>query len=616
MKNKILVFLISILLLFSCATKANIEQNAKVVEFNYIRSGDVIKGEEKNQDEITIAVAATSDVHGRIYAWEYATDALDNDAGYSMTYPILKELREEYPNALVIDIGDTVQDNSAELFNDLDIHPMVEAMNKMKYDVWVLGNHEFNFNLEFLQRNIEAFKGRVITNNIKYASDGRNYVLPYQIFVIDGVRVAVIGAVAPHIPLWEASSPEHYQGLNFTHPVKEMKRTIKELEGKYDVVIAALHASREGQYDNEGNGGAFNLAKEIPELDLVVAGHEHANYVTDIDGTWVMEPGRYGSHVSIGEIHLKKEDGKWKVSKVDAKNISTKENKEVSDEILDEFKWVHEKSRENANTVIGEVVEDFMPKGADYITFEKNVTTMPRAQIEDTAIMDLINNVQLKYANADISSAAMFTPNQNLFKGPFKNKDVAFIYKYNNTLMGVNISGENLLKYMEWSASYYNTYERDDVTISFNQDKRMYNYDMFQGLDYDIDLTKEAGNRIKNVKIKGEPLDPQKIYKLAINNYRYGTLEKLNLITKDDIYYDSYEEDQLNSELRALIIKYVKEVFKSKLSPIVDNNWKIINLGPYFNDKATLDKIRSGELKIMRSEDGRTPNIKSIKINE
>ena len=452
-----LMLILVLSLLLSCTTKNTVEtQKATAQEFDYVRDGEVVKGEASDADELTIAIAATSDVHGRIYPYEYAIDSADNDAGFSMTYPFVKKVREEYPNALVIDVGDTVQDNSAELFNDMDIHPMVECMNVMEYDVWIPGNHEFNFGLPFLERNLEAFDGRVVCANIKNVADGSHYVLPYQIYNIEGVKVAVIGGVAPHVPQWEASAPEHFQGLDFVSPLQATKDAVDEIGDSADVIVAAMHISRNGQYEEENLSGVYQLAEQIPELDLIIAGHEHATYCENVNDTFVMEPGRYGNKVAFSTINLKKVDGSWTIDGVKAENLETK-GSDPSQEVLDEFKWVHDKSIKDANTVIGEITEDFLVEGVDYITGDSHVTTMPRTQIEDTAVIDLINTVQKKYADAEVSSAALFKFDSTLNKGDFKKKDVAFIYKYNNTLMGVNISGENLLDYMEWSVSYYNT---------------------------------------------------------------------------------------------------------------------------------------------------------------
>ncbi|WP_407536262.1 5'-nucleotidase C-terminal domain-containing protein [Cetobacterium somerae] len=182
--------------------------------------------------------------------------------------------------------------------------------------------------------------------------------------------------------------------------------------------------------------------------------------------------------------------------------------------------------------------------------------------------------------------------------------------------MGVNMTGENLLKYMEWSMNYYNQTEPGDVTISFNPKVRGYNYDMFDGVNYKVDISKPAGERIVDATINGQPIDPNKTYKVAVNNYRFGTLMNLGLVTDKDKYYDSYEELQDGGRIRDLIVRYVQENLKGELNPKVDNNWSIIGFEENVPGKdAVIEKIRTGEIKVPMSEDGRTLNVQSININ-
>ena len=570
----------------------------------------IIKKGIEGKNEVIIGIAATTDVHGRIYPYEYAIGEEDESVGFTKTNSVVKELRKTNPNLLLIDIGDTVQDNNAELFNDLEIHPMVKALNIMKYDAWILGNHEFNFKKEFIEKNIRKFKGAVISANILNEDDGSNFVLPYQIFDIEGVRVAVIGVLPPHVPKWEASSPENFKGLKFENPLVSIERTVKEIEGKYDVLVGAFHLDRKNTQDS---AGILEIVKKVPKFDIVFAGHEHARYVLDMEGVPIISPGSYGWGVSFGKLKLKKINDKWKIEYVEAKNIETK-NYKADEELKEQFKDVHEESLKDSNQVIGEVAESFI-SNVDNITGKNKVTTLPTSQIQDNAVIELINEVQKFYAKADVSAAAIFDPNSNLKKGIFKKKDVAFIYKYTNTLVGVNMTGENLLKYMEWSVGYYNKITPGDVTISFNKDVRGYNYDMFDGIQYDVDISMEPGKRIKNVTINGKKLEKTKNYKVAVNNYRLGTLQTLKLINLEDKYYDSYEIYQDGGRIRELIIKYVKEELKGKLVPKIDNNWKIIGKEKNIpRREEVIEKIRNGEIIIQKSEDGRTLNIESINI--
>ena len=460
--------------------------------------------------ERVITILQTSDLHGRIYAYDYATDSPDSDAGLAKISSLIKRERELFPDAILIDCGGTIQDNSASLFHDLPLHPMIEVLNELDYDVWTLGNHEFNFGLDIVEKNIAGFNGTVVAANIYKEGSEERYVEGWTIFDIDGIRVAVIGMIPPFVPVWEASTPSHFKGLEFRPVIEETQKALDELEGKYDVLICAYHIGPDGEH---GYDGVREVAEAFPQFDAILAGHAHATVNEEVNGVRIIEPSKYGWALAKVQVKLDKEDGKWVVKEVTGENLETKPVDE-DPVILEEYKYVHETSEEEANKVVGKITGDFI-ESPDYITGKAEISTMPTAQIEDTAVIDLINEVQQYFANSDVSSAALFNFGSNLLEGDFKKKDVAFIYKYDNTLMGVNITGENLLKYMEWSANYYNTCKDGDVTISFNPDVRGYNYDMFSGMTYEIDLSEPSGSRIKNVMIAGKPLDPEEVYKEA-----------------------------------------------------------------------------------------------------
>lgn len=558
----------------------------------------------------TITILGTSDLHGRIYPWEYATASADDDAGFALVQTIVKQEKQKNPNVILIDNGDTLQDNMAEIFNNDPVHPMMEALNYMGYDVWELGNHEFNFGLDFLNKNIAAFKGATLAANI-YKEDGTRFVNGYKIIEKDGVRVAIVGLITPHIPLWEAATPEHFKGLTFTDPVEEAKKVVKELEGKYDVLIGTFHMGPDPE--KIATDGALVIAEAVPQFNAILCGHAHSLFDTVVSskGVKLIEPGRYGQAVSKIDVKVEKSGDAFKVVDVAVKNLSTK-GLTPDAELLEKFKHVDEKSLAEADKVVGEVTADFI-KRVDYITGNEKITTMPTAQVEDNAVIDLINDVQQHYAKADISSAALFTNDSNLKAGPFKKKDVSFIYKYDNTLMGVNITGKNLLAYMEWSAGYYNQFKPGDLTISFNEKVRGYNYDMFSGISYQIDISKPAGSRIVRPYINGQPLDENKVYKLAVNNYRFGTLLSNKWVTAEDKYYDSTAILGDAGRVRDLIIKYVQENKAGKVTPKVDNNWKLIGyeIDPSWKSLAHW-RLTTGDIKIPTSFDGRTPNVKSI----
>jgi 2',3'-cyclic-nucleotide 2'-phosphodiesterase (5'-nucleotidase family) len=575
---------------------------------NMIYAGDTLKIPEGEK----ITILGTADLHGRIYPYEYAIDSEDKDAGLAKIQTLVKRVKAEDPDAILMDVGDTVQDNSAELFNDLPVHPMVQAMNEMDFDVWTIGNHEFNFEKSFLEKNIAAFEGKVLSANIYKEGTEERFVDGYTIFDVNGIKVAVVGMIPPNVPVWEASAPSHFAGLEFTDIIEETGKVVKELEGKYDVLVGAYHLGPDGQYGYEGIEG---VAEAFPEFDVIFGGHAHSKYTNEVNGVKLIEPGKYGWALAKAEIYVTEKNGEYVVTSVMTENMETY-NEEADQGILDKFAFVHDQSIADAQTVVGQVTEDYIAN-VDYITGEASVTTMPTAQVEDTALIDLINDVQMFFTESQISSAAAFKSDMNLVKGDFMKKDVANIYKYPNTLIGVNITGANLKDYMEWSASYYNTYTHGDVTISFDQNVRGYNYDMFAGVEYDIDLSMPAGERIINLTLDGEDIEDDATYKLAVNNYRFGTLLSNGWATDDDKYYDSYELMQDAGRIRDLIIKYIQEEKAGIAEPSVDNNWKIVNadLNHPLKDMI-MEMIIAGEILIPRSEDGRTPNVSAINVYE
>ncbi|CAM3072172.1 metallophosphoesterase [Streptobacillus felis] len=369
--------------------------------------------------EVKIVLLETSDIHGRLFSYEYAIDEQKADNGLTRISTLVKQQRAENKNVILIDNGDLLQDNAAELFNDEEVHPLMRVLNDLKYDVFVLGNHEFNFEKAFLERNIKGFNGDVLASNVIKISDNKPYVNSYVIKEVDGVKVAIVGYLVPHIPTWEAATPEHFEGLKFLNPEEALTNTLKEIEGKYDVLVGSFHL---GRTDEKGGDGVLDIAKKFPEFDIIFAGHEHAVYNTSVGNVKIIEPGSYGTYLAKGTIIFDTEN---KTKNVTLENLSTK-NVPEDKEILEKYSYVHEKSIAYSNEIVGKVTKTFIDR-PDFITGEAKITTMPTATLMETPVIRLINTVQKHYAKADISSAALFNFGSNLTEGDFKRKDVAFI---------------------------------------------------------------------------------------------------------------------------------------------------------------------------------------------
>ena len=542
----------------------------------------------------TITILQTSDLHGMVNPFDYASNK-ENKTSMAHAAAIIKAEREADPDLLLLDTGDTTQANYIQSFLDEEPHPMIEAMNYLEYDAWTLGNHEFNFDFKYTTKEIEEFQGVTLGGNF-YKADGTRWIDAYQIFEVDGVKVAVFGVDAPHIPQWEKSDPGHYDNMKITNPDEETGKILDELEGKADVIIGSIHYGLDGEY---GVAGCREIAETYGDrMDALFIGHAHATVNETIGGIPVLEPGSNGEFVSKVTLTLKADGDGWAVDKAEGELIDCAEVT-PDPEFLAEFKDLHEKSLELASREVGAVGKTFI----DPLEFLPGI---PSAVLEDDAVTDLVNKVQMERAGADVSLAALFDATSNLQAGPFLHRDSVKIYKYDNTLYGVKVTGKQMKAIMEEKAgNFFNQYQPGDVTISFNPNIRLYNYDMFAGLDYEIDISKPAGSRIQNVVYKGQPLKDTDTMILALNNYRYGGLVSAGLINEADVVYEG-------GAVRDMITEYV-EALDGPLMPEVDNNWKIVGADLDDPQKDLIyEKVRSGEIAIPTSEDGRTPNIASL----
>ena len=542
----------------------------------------------------TITILQTSDLHGMVNPFDYASNK-ENKTSMAHAAAIIKAEREADPDLLLLDTGDTTQANYIQSFLDEEPHPMIEAMNYLEYDAWTLGNHEFNFDFKYTTKEIEEFQGVALGGNF-YKADGTRWIDAYQIFEVDGVKVAVFGVDAPHIPQWEKSDPGHYDNMKITNPDEETGKILDELEGKADVIIGSIHYGLDGEY---GVAGCREIAETYGDrMDALFIGHAHAKVNETIGGIPVLEPGSNGEFVSKVTLTLKADGDGWAVDKAEGELIDCAEVT-PDPEFLAEFKDLHEKSLELASREVGAVGKTFI----DPLEFLPGI---PSAVLEDDAVTDLVNKVQMERAGADVSLAALFDATSNLQAGPFLHRDSVKIYKYDNTLYGVKVTGKQMKAIMEEKAgNFFNQYQPGDVTISFNPNIRLYNYDMFAGLDYEIDISKPVGSRIQNVVYKGQPMKDTDTMILALNNYRYGGLVSAGLINEADVVYEG-------GAVRDMITEYV-EALDGPLMPEVDNNWKIV--GADLNDPQKdliYEKVRAGEIEIPTSEDGRTPNIASL----
>lgn len=559
----------------------------------------------ETKDRVDIQILATSDLHGKFDPYDYAINEESTAGSMAQIQTAVKELRND--NTVLIDVGDSVQGNSAELFLEDDLHPMIQGMNLMDYDVWVTGNHEYDQGLDILKKLIAQQEATTLVGNVRDA-EGEPLADGYTILERGGVKIAVIGMVTPNISRWSGEDGEYVA----SDPVEETRKIIDEIGDNVDLIIAAEHMGENNEYD-VANSGVNDLAEACPEIDLILAAHEHKLVEgTTVNDVLIVENQDAAQTMAQVNFTLEKgEDGKYEIVERTSKSLKMADY--APDEaFMEELSWADEKAKEDANQVVGKLV------GGDLVP-ENEIEGIPQARIQETPLMDLINEVQLYYSGADVSAAALFADNANMKEGDIRKCDMSLIYKFGNTLYKLEMTGAQLKKYMEWSASYYNTFQEGDLTISFNPEMPGYLYDMFSGVTYDINISKEPGSRIENLKrVDGTEIKDDDVLTIAVNNYRATT----QLLAPGAVYEEGEElpkllEIDVRGELggvREMIGDYIVNVKGGTLEvPEVTGNWKLTGYSwDEEKHEEAVNLINEGVISLESGDSTKVINGKSI----
>ncbi|MCB7051356.1 5'-nucleotidase C-terminal domain-containing protein [Intestinimonas butyriciproducens] len=548
------------------------------------------------EGEKHITILGTSDMHGNIWGFSYEDSKETDNNGMARLYTYIQQVRAENPNTILIDAGDDIQGTimTDDIYNKIpeEPHPVVAAMNYMGYDAMTLGNHEFNWGIDTMQKILSQAQFPVLAANVKDASGGFVTGAGWTIVEKDGVKVAVIGVVTPDVPIWDGGK-EGVEACTYEAANTAVKNAIAEIGDGADVIVVSAHMGMYAEFDEDGGSdSAQKILDDNPEIDVLQVAHNHV-VVSETQGDTVIGGVRNGGR-DIARFDLT----------LDQNNHVTDATVEIVDmtgvtpsQDLRDIELVKESHQKTIDFITGggsgEDGEGGAALGSTTAKFQPvdEIAGLPEGKLQDTAVMDLINKVQLENSGADVSAAALFKDTSDLPEGDINYGNIFDIYKFDNTLYRVTVTGKELKGYMEWAAACYNQWVPGDINISFDPEYPGYLYDMFAGVDYEIDLSQPKGERIKNVMFKGAPLQDDQTLTLAVNNYRYSSaLKAQNLIA-------GKKEWESSNSIRDMIVAYLAE--HAPISPEVDNNWKIVGVDLSLDDprrQEIIDLVNAGRL--------------------
>ena len=533
--------------------------------------------------EVNIKILGTSDIHGRVVPWSYGADVEDKSGSYAQIATYVKDVRKNNKNVVLVDVGDAIQDNQVDVFAKdkkyYKDHPIPKVLNEMKYDVFVLGNHEFNFGMKALDEILKDIKAKKLTANFYYKKNDKRYIDATTIIEKDGVKLGIIGLSTPMSAKFEEDTG-NLKDMKFTSPTEEARTQVEKLKAKgVDAIIAVTHMG----IDNENNipdTGMRDVINAVDGIDVVIAGHMHKDVPSEtIKNTLITEPHRYGTVVSEVDLTFDINDKKEvKLVKKESKTVPVKAL-EADKKIVEIYKPYHEKLRELNNVVIGQTANEMVPQETKHgvsAVFSK-----------DTGLSSFINDVEQHYSGADVVTFSFDHQKARMDKGDIKKKDIIFNYRYAGGDVTVyELTGKQLKEYMEWSANYFDTIQPGDTEYRYNAERKKskyVTYDIFGGVNYKIDLRNPQGSKIVDLTLAdGKPVTDDMKLKVGMNSYRFAQLNGKGGIWEGQqipvLWESKVAMGREKGTIQNMMIDYITNVKKGKIDGQSHNRWEIIGL--------------------------------------
>lgn len=569
--------------------------------------------------EVDVRILATTDLHTNLVNYDYYQDKPAENVGLAKTAVLIEEAKKENSNTLLVDNGDTIQGTPLGTYKAIvnpvkegEQHPMYAALQKLGFEAGTLGNHEFNYGLDYLKRVIDTAGMPIVNANVVDPKTGAYVYDPYKIIsktFVDKtgrkttVKIGVTGIVPPQILSWDKANLEGKIQVNDS--VEAIQKIIPEMrKAGADITLVLSHSGiGDDKYEKGEENEGYQIAS-LPGVDAVVTGHSHAEFPSGngtgfyekyagvdgvngkINGTPVTMAGKYGDHLGIIDLNLIYKNGKWTVanSKGSIRKIHTK-SKEADERIKEIAKTAHE------GTI-------------QYVRQQVGTTTAPItsyfALVKDDPSVQIVNNAQIWYAKKELagtpegdlpilSAAAPFkagtrgdaTAYTDIPAGPIAIKNVADLYLYDNVTAILKVTGAQLKEWLEMSAGQFNTIDptKKEAQQLINPSYRTYNFDVIDGVTYEYDVTQPNkydregklihpdASRVRNLKYQGKDVRPDQEFIVVTNNYRANG--------KFPGVRDASLNRLLGLENRQVIINYILDV--KNINPSADKNWHFTN---------------------------------------
>ncbi|WP_127491949.1 bifunctional metallophosphatase/5'-nucleotidase [Paenibacillus glycanilyticus] len=521
------------------------------------------------REKLRCVILVTSDIHGYIQPVDYRTRE-EIPSGLAKLAALIKEERTKCPNLLLIDNGDMLQGSPFAAYaaaHASGIHPCIEVMNRLRYDAAVPGNHEFNYGFETLKHAALASCFPWLSSNILSKESGEPVLgRPYIVKrVEDKLKVVILGATTHYIPHWEKAS--HIIGLQFRDSLEAVKAWvtyIREHE-QPDLLIVSYHGGFERDLANgqaterlTGENQAYAMCTEVPGIDVLITGHQHRLIAEELNGVLVVQTGSNGQALGHLAIEFEHSEDGWRIVSKTARLLKPEADTAADREVEALTGAMERKTQEWLDQPIGTTEGDLSVRDP----FECRRAPHPFVQF--------IHQVQLESTDAEISAAALLSEESKGFGAVITVRDVLSAFVYPNTLTVLRLTGEDIRMALEQCAAYFELGAdgKPGISDAYLQPKAQhYNYDMWSGIEYDINLSFPVGKRITKLTRNGEELRMTAEYSVVMNSYRAGGGGNFDMFRGKPVLFEGAED------MADLAVGYVRS--KGRLTASEDRNWRL-----------------------------------------